>query len=72
MEKENPFIVKKGSVRTKFVFNYLNIKEHSNKIQNSALKNSFKNFYMTDIISNHSKIMAECSLFLKSKFNFIE
>lgn len=41
------------------------------KVTFSPFKNNTKNFYMTDNISKNSKIMAECSLFLKNKSNFL-
>jgi hypothetical protein len=30
------------------------------------------NFYMNDIVKRNSQIMAECSLFLNNKTNFIK
>jgi len=41
------------------------------KIKYTPLKSLVKNFYMTDNISKNSKIMAECSLFVKNSSNFI-
>ena len=67
---EIPFINYRNNLRKKFQINILNIKEISSKIFFSNFKQNIQNFYMTDIISKNSKIMSECTLFLKNKSNF--
>jgi NADH-quinone oxidoreductase subunit G len=69
---ENPFLKNNFKTRSLFYFNFLNLYEISNKIIFSPLINSIHNFYMTDNISQNSKTMAECTLFLKIKKNFLK
>jgi hypothetical protein len=52
--------------------NYLNYKESQNKIYLSGFLPLVKNFYLTDSISNNSITMAECSLFLSTRINFLK
>lgn len=68
---EAPFLKLISKTRTPFYLNYLQYKNFQKKIFNISFKNNIKNFYMTDNISKNSKIMAECSLFLKNKSNFL-
>ena len=70
--KENPFLSSLKSTRKQFYFNSLNIKESNNKVYLSNFKSMINNFYMTDIVTRNSQIMAECSLFLNNKTNFIK
>jgi len=70
--KENPFLSSLKSTRKQFYFNFLNIKESNNKVYLSNFKSMINNFYMTDIVTRNSQIMAECSLFLNNKTNFIK
>jgi NADH-quinone oxidoreductase chain G len=56
---------------TPFYFNFLNFKEPEEKGINSFFKPTVINFYMTDIISNNSSTMGECSLFLNKEYNFV-
>jgi len=58
--------------RQSFYLNYLNIKESNNKVFLSNFKSAINNFYMTDIVTRNSQVMAECSLFLTNKTNFIK
>lgn len=67
--KETPFL---NNLRKKYNLNFLDIKEISNKLFISNFKPLFNNFYMTDNITKNSKIMAECSLFLNNKTNFVK
>ena len=68
---EVPHLKAINKKRTLFYTNVLNQTFLQKKIIFSAFKNNTKNFYMTDNISKNSKIMAECSLFLKNKTNFL-
>ena len=68
---EVPHLKAVNKKRTLFYTNVLNKTFLQKKIIFSAFKNNTKNFYMTDNISKNSKIMAECSLFLKNKTNFL-
>ena len=72
LTKENPFINSLWNLRDNFYLNYLNIKESNNKIYLSNFKSIVTNFYMTDIVTKNSQIMAECSLFLNSRTNFVK
>jgi hypothetical protein len=68
---EVPHLKAVNKQRTLFYTNVFNKNFLQKKITFSAFKNNTKNFYMTDNISKNSKIMAECSLFLKNKTNFL-
>jgi hypothetical protein len=68
---EVPHLKAVNKQRTLFYTNVFNKNFLQKKITFSSLKNNTKNFYMTDNISKNSKIMAECSLFLKNKTNFL-
>ena len=68
---EAPFLKNIKYFRKKFEINFLNLSENANKVFLSNLKPIITNFYMTDNISKNSKTMAECSLFLQNKNNFI-
>ena len=70
--KEVPFLNSFNHKREKFYFNFLNKNEFKNKIYLSNFKNAVDNFYMTDLVTKNSQVMAECSLFLKNKTNFIK
>ena len=70
--KENPFLSSLSKGRKQFYFDFLNIKEPNNKVYLSNFKSIVNNFYMTDIVTKNSQIMAECSLFLNNKSNFIK
>ena len=68
---EVPHLKAVNKQRTLFYTNVFNKNFLQKKITFSSFKNNTKNFYMTDNISKNSKIMAECSLFLKNKTNFL-
>lgn len=69
---KNPFLYALNKNRVKFYLNFLNLNLlMQKKIIFTTFKNSIKNFYMTDNTSKNSKIMAECSLFLNNKTNFL-
>lgn len=53
-----------------FSFHMWNLKPRSTKIFVSTYQKVIKNFYMSDVISSNSQVMAECSLFLNNKTNF--
>ena len=72
MVKENPFLNSLFKKRSPFYLDFLNIKESKNKVFLSNFKSVVKNFYMTDIVTQNSQVMAECSLFLSNKTNFIK
>ena len=69
----NPFLLSLNKDRERF---YLNIffknSSVNNKIYFIHQKNSssLKNFYLKDILSKNSKIMAECHLFYTKLSNF--
>jgi len=69
---ENPFLNTIKTKRKKFLYNLKNKKNFSKKIffilQNQQI--ILKQFFILDPISKNSKIMAECSLFLKQNNNF--
>ena len=69
---EAPFLKNLNTYRKKFYLNFLNIKEHSNKVFLSNFKPIINNFYMTDNISKNSTIMAKSTLFLNNKTNFVK
>jgi hypothetical protein len=69
--KYAPFLQAWNGNRDKFYLDTLNKKEFKNRIYLSNFKNVVSNFYMTDNITKNSQIMAECSLFLTTKNNFI-
>ena len=71
LQLKAPFL-KYNNFRKKFYFNFLNIKENTQKLFISNFKPCINNFYMTDNISKNSKMMAECSLFLDKENNFIK
>ena len=57
------------------IFSYIKIYIQNNSKINYLKKQQLKiinNFYMTDIVTRNSQIMAECSLFLNNKTNFIK
>lgn len=66
-----PFLKARSEIRTKFYFNFLNLKEYQQKIYFNVFNPIICNFYMTNALSQNSKIMAECSLFLKNKTNYL-
>jgi NADH dehydrogenase/NADH:ubiquinone oxidoreductase subunit G len=68
---KNPFLKTIGYQRNSFYLSYLKLHFTSQKIFFTPFKSAITNFYMTDNISKNSKIMAECSLFLKNKSNFL-
>lgn len=70
--KENPFLNSVNNSRSKFYLNFLNKLKAKNKIYLSTFKNTIDNFYMTDTVTKNSQVMAECSLFLNNKSNFIK
>lgn len=71
LQLELPFL-ENNITRKKFSINYLNCYNNGLNLKISPIKNTITNFYMTDNISKNSKIMAECSLFLKDNTNFIK
>jgi len=66
-----PFLKTRSEMRTKFYFNFLSLKEYQQKIYFNVFNPIITNFYMTNMLSQNSKIMAECSLFLKNKTNYL-
>ena len=73
--KNIPFIKNQNKIREKFHFNFLDLlynKNNKNKIYLSNFKPIINNFYMNNIIEHNSKVMAECSIFLNNKTNFIK
>lgn len=66
-----PFLKNRFNIRTNFYFNFLNFKEYQQKVYFNVFNPIVTNFYMTNALSQNSKIMAECSLFLKNKSNFL-
>lgn len=70
--KENPLLNSLNKDRSRFYLNFLNKTESQNRIYLSNFKNIINNFYMTDLVSKNSQVMAECSLFLNNKSNFIK
>lgn len=69
---ENPNLLIKNKISNNFKFNYLNVKEHNNKLYLSIFLPLITNFYMSDIIGKNSQIMSECSLLLNKKSNFLK
>jgi NADH dehydrogenase (ubiquinone) Fe-S protein 1 len=69
---ENPYASQLNKYNKSFNMNYLNYKESQNKIYLSGFLPLVKNFYLTDSISNNSITMAECSLFLSTRINFLK
>ena len=53
--------------KTQKFLNIFKIQENSNKLNFSKFKPIISNFYMTDNITKNSKIMSNCTLFLKDK-----
>ena len=53
-----------------FDFNYLIIKEDGGYLMLTPFNLNIENFYMTDLITQHSPLMGECSLFLKNNSNW--
>jgi len=66
-----PFLKCKTILRNNFYFNFLSIKECQQKIYFTVFNPVVTNFYMTNTLSQNSKTMAECALFLKNKSNFL-
>jgi NADH-quinone oxidoreductase chain G len=66
-----PFLNLRTILRDKFYFNFLSIKEFQHKIYFTVFNPVVTNFYMTNTLSQNSKTMAECALFLKNKSNFL-
>ena len=66
-----PFLKNRFEIRTNFYFNFLNFKEYQQKVYFNVFNPIVNNFYMTNALSQNSKVMAECSLFLKNKSNFL-
>ena len=69
---ENPYASQINKYNKPFNMNYLNYRESQNKIYLSGFMPLLKNFYLTDSISNNSITMAECSLFLSTRINFLK
>jgi hypothetical protein len=53
-----------------FFFNLLNYSEASFKGKTFFFMPAIKNYYINDLISQHSSTMGECSLFLNEDSNF--
>lgn len=70
--KEIPNLNKLNTIINDFNFNYLNINESQNKVYLTNFKPLVTDFYMTDSLSKNSQVMAECSLFLTNRSNFIK
>ena len=68
---ENPYATTLNKYSKPFNMNYLNYKESQNKIYLSGFMPLLKNFYLTDSISKNSITMAECSLFLNTRINYL-
>lgn len=68
---ENPYASQVNKYTQSFHINYLAYSESGNKIYLSGFIPLLKNFYLTDSISNNSITMAECSLFLSTRINFL-
>ena len=68
---ENPYVQQLNIYNIPFNINYLNYKGYQNKIYLSGFMPLLKNFYLTDSISKNSITMAECSLFLSTRINYI-
>ena len=72
--KENP-ILKTNNFEITFLDSHLKLYiflENTNKINFSMFLPLIYNFYMTDIVSKNSQIMAECTLFLQKRSNFFK
>lgn len=70
--KEIPNLNKLNTITNDFDFNYLDIKESQNRVYLTNFKPLVTDFYMTDSLSKNSQVMAECSLFLTNRSNFIK
>lgn len=70
--KENPFIAKINKIPYTFNLKLLKYKESNNRIYLSNFTPLINNFYMTDSISQNSSTMAECSLFLNTRTNYLK
>lgn len=68
---ENPYLTQLNQYIKPFNMNYLNYRESKNKIYLSGFMPLLKNFYLTDSISKNSITMAECSLFLNTRINYL-
>ncbi len=68
---ENPYATQVNKYSTAFNLNFLNYKESKNKIFLTGFMPLIKNFYLSDTISKNSVTMAECSLFLNTRINYI-
>ena len=68
---ENPFLKNINKPRKCFYLNFLSLTTICNKIYFSPYNLHLKNFYMTDNLSENSKTMAECALFIKDNRNFL-
>jgi len=53
-----------------FNFNFLNIKENSINVNLNPFSFNIEDFYITDLITQNSPLMGECSLFLKTNNNW--
>ena len=65
--KELPFLKNNKNLKKKFIFKHNKVKETQNFFFNSPIIINLKNFYKTDLITQNSIIMSECSLLLLSK-----
>lgn len=65
--KELPFLKNNKNLKKKFIFKHNKVKETQNYFFNSPIIINLKNFYKTDLITQNSIIMSECSLLLLSK-----
>jgi hypothetical protein len=54
-----------------FMFNPFNIWEADVKGNLALFHPNIRDFYLTDLISKHSAVMGECSLFLSEDTNFL-
>ena len=68
---EMPFLKNVNSLRPSFYLNFLSLKEFQHKIYFSCFTSVVSNFYQTDIISQNSEVMLNCTLFFKNKSNFL-
>lgn len=71
LDQELPRVALLERVPQAFVFNPFNIWEVDVKGNLVLFHPNIRDFYLTDLISKHSSVMGECSLFLSEDTNFL-